>query len=68
MPLTERRLRWEAMMAKLNAGTIQRWFADFVEALQETRSDKDASEEPPPPEPPTVWPLRSATNNGSRYH
>ncbi|MDB5638872.1 MAG: trehalose-6-phosphate synthase [Bradyrhizobium sp.] len=67
MPLTERRMRWEAMMTKLNAGTIQRWFADFVEALQETRSDKGASEEPPP-EPPTFWPLRSATNNGSRYH
>jgi trehalose 6-phosphate synthase len=67
MPLTERRMRWEAMMAKLNAGTIQRWFADFVEALQETRSDKGASEEPPPPEPPTFWPLRSA-NTGSRYH
>ena len=42
MPLTERRLRWEAMMEKLHAGTIQRWFADFVEALQETRSDRCA--------------------------
>ena len=37
MPLTERRMRWEAMMAKLRAGTIQQWFADFVDALQETR-------------------------------
>ncbi len=25
-------------MAKLHAGTIQQWFADFVEALRETRS------------------------------
>src|SRR6202049_3397030 len=40
MPLTERRMRWEAMMAKLSSGTIQRWFADFVDALQETRTDK----------------------------
>ena len=42
MPLTERRLRWEAMMEKLHAGTIQGWFADFVDALQETRSDRCA--------------------------
>src|ERR1700680_4686277 len=40
MPLTERRMRWEAMMAKLSSGTIQRWFADFVDALQETQTDK----------------------------
>src|ERR1700731_17544 len=40
MPLPERQLRWEAMMAKLRAGTIQQWFADFVEALQETHLDK----------------------------
>ena len=66
MPLTERRMRWEAMMAKLRAGTIQRWFADFVDALQATRIDKSASE-PPLPEPPTLWPLRSV-NNGARYH
>ncbi len=39
MPLTERRMRWEAMMAKLRAGTIQQWFADFVEALEETRPE-----------------------------
>ena len=33
MPLTERRMRWEAMMEKLHASTIQQWFADFVDAL-----------------------------------
>ena len=38
MPLIERRMRWEAMMVKLRAGTIQQWFADFVDALQETDS------------------------------
>src|SRR6202171_2559194 len=35
MPVTERRMRWEAMMTKLRGGTIQQWFADFVEALEE---------------------------------
>jgi trehalose 6-phosphate synthase len=34
MPATERRMRWEAMMAKLRAGTIHRWFSDFIEALE----------------------------------
>src|SRR6202048_2143049 len=65
MSLTERRLRWEAMMAKLNAGTIQQWFADFVTARQDTRTDKGAAE-PPMTEPPTLWPLRSV-NSGTRY-
>src|ERR1700738_3006820 len=65
MPLTERRMRWEAMMAKLRAGTIQQWFADFVTARQDTRTDKGAAE-PPMTEPPTLWPLRSV-NSGTRY-
>jgi trehalose 6-phosphate synthase len=64
MPLTERRMRWEAMMAKLHAGTIQQWFADFVDALQETRSDKAA---PALPESQGSWALRSVTS-GARYH
>jgi trehalose 6-phosphate synthase len=63
MPLTERRMRWEAMMAKLRAGSIQRWFADFVDALQETRTDKAAAL-PRMPERPPLWPLRSV--NGGR--
>jgi trehalose 6-phosphate synthase len=66
MPLTERRMRWEAMMMKLHAGTIQQWFADFVQALQDTRGDKFAPE-PPMAEPPTLWSLRSV-NSGTRYH
>src|SRR6202023_258841 len=65
MPLSERRMRWEAMMTKLRAGTIQQWFADFVDALQDTRTDKGAAE-PPMTEPPTLWPLRSV-NSGTRY-
>ncbi len=66
MPLTERRMRWEAMMEKLRTGTIQRWFADFVDALQETQADKPVVE-PLLVEPPTLWPLRSV-NSGARIH
>src|SRR6202140_4585005 len=65
MPLTERRMRWEAMMAKLSSGTIQRWFADFVDAFQETQTAKTS--DPPLPGPPKFWPLRSV-NAGARYH
>ena len=36
MPLTERRMRYEAMMEKLRGHGIQQWFADFVDALQES--------------------------------
>ena len=66
MPLHERRLRWEAMMAKLRNHTIQQWFADFVDALQATQID-GAPAVPALMEPPTLWPLRSV-NAGSRYH
>ena len=66
MPLHERRMRWEAMMARLRSHTIQQWFADFVDALQETRGHKGAAM-PPVTEPPAAWPLRSA-NSGARYH
>src|SRR6202165_5807659 len=61
MPLTERRMRWEAMMAKLRAGTIQQWFADFVDALQETHIHQGGAELP------ALRPLRSV-NTGMRYH
>jgi trehalose 6-phosphate synthase len=66
MPLIERRMRWEAMMTKLRGSTIQDWFAHFVDTLQETRFGKNSAE-PPMPEPPTLWPLRSV-NTGVRYH
>jgi trehalose 6-phosphate synthase len=66
MPLTERRLRWEAMMTKLRGSTIQQWFADFIDALQQTDIDK-ATTEPPIDEAPTLWPVRSV-NSGARYH
>ncbi|HLX15507.1 MAG TPA: trehalose-6-phosphate synthase [Bradyrhizobium sp.] len=64
MPLPERRMRWEAMMAKLRHHTIQQWFAEFVEALQQTRTGKSQAVMPDAP-PTTLWPLRSA-NAGAR--
>src|SRR3979409_2001415 len=66
MPLTERRMRWEAMMTKLRSHTIQQWFADFTDALQGTRIDKVAAE-PLVAETPALMPLRSV-NGGVRYH
>ena len=66
MPLSERRMRWEAMMSKLRDRTIQGWFADFVEALQETRAE-EVGTEPVVAEPPTLWPLRSV-NSSARFH
>jgi trehalose 6-phosphate synthase len=68
MPLTERRMRFEAMMKKLRVGTIQRWFADFAEALQDSRAEKPSA----PPlmtAPPLPWPLRSGpVRYGARVH
>jgi trehalose 6-phosphate synthase len=66
MPLPERRMRWEAMMAKLRGSTIQQWFADFVDALQEAQNDKRVAESAIA-EPPTLWPLRSV-GVSTRYH
>src|ERR1700709_1367657 len=66
MPLTERRLRWEAMMAKLRGSSIQQWVAAFVDAPQDTRIDKIAAE-PLVPKPPALIPLRSV-NGGVQYH
>jgi trehalose 6-phosphate synthase len=67
MSLSERRLRWEAMMAKLRSGTIQQWFADFVDTLEASQSGKGASEPAISEPPPVLWPLRSANSN-ARYH
>jgi trehalose 6-phosphate synthase len=66
MPLAERRMRWEAMMEKLRGGTIQQWFADFLDALQETQLDKSEIE-PIVVESPALWPPRLA-NSTARYH
>src|SRR5581483_9944549 len=39
MPLTERRMRYEAMMDRLKKHSIQDWFADFIRALQDSQSE-----------------------------
>jgi trehalose 6-phosphate synthase len=67
MPIAERRLRWEAMMVKLRAGTIQQWFADFVDTLEATQPRNRMGEPPLTEPPPVLWPLRSANSN-TRYH
>jgi len=66
MPLTERRMRWEAMMTKLQGHTIQQWFADFIDALQDGQLGKGPLDAVVV-EPPAPWPLRSARTSG-RYH
>jgi len=62
MPLTERRMRYEAMMQKLRVHSIQQWFSDFIEALGECQTDRA---ERPPAERPTLWPLRSAGSSAA---
>src|ERR1700755_1862536 len=42
MPLTERKMRWEAMMKTLRGHTIQQWSADFVAQLEKCRTEKAA--------------------------
>jgi trehalose 6-phosphate synthase len=66
MPLTERRMRYAAMMEKLRDHGIQQWFADFVDALQESAGDKAAAA-PPVAALPTLWPPRTA-QSGARIH
>ncbi len=60
MPLIERRMRWEAMMAKLRHRSIQQWFTSFVEALQSARAEREAAMKPIV-QPPISWPLRSVS-------
>lgn len=43
MPLAERRMRWEAMMTKLRSGGVQRWFSDFVAALEKAHAGNGRS-------------------------
>src|SRR5206468_3791492 len=60
MPLSERQTRWEAMMVKLRAGTIQHWFADFVDALQDAHGgDRQPANDRGLPDPLPSWPFRS---------
>jgi trehalose 6-phosphate synthase len=64
MPLTERRMRYEAMMKKLRGHSIQQWFADFVDALQECQAERPVAE---PLADTSLWSLRSA-GLATRYH
>src|SRR5690349_16880774 len=57
MPLTERRMRYDAMMQKLRGHSIQQWFADFIGALRQSPAGGAA---PLAPATPTLLPLRSA--------
>jgi trehalose 6-phosphate synthase len=57
MPLLERRMRWEAMMAKLRRRSIQHWFSSFVEALQKARTAREAAAFTTVLRPPSPWPL-----------
>lgn len=66
MPLAERRMRWEAMMARLRRGTIQQWFANFVEELQDTQIDKSAMPSLLP-DTPALW-SRHPAPAGARMH
>jgi trehalose 6-phosphate synthase len=66
MPLLERRMRWDAMMEKLQRRSIGQWFAEFVETLREVHRG-NGTPPPPAPEPPVLWPVRSA-NASARYH
>jgi trehalose 6-phosphate synthase len=65
MPLTERRMRYEAMMQRLRSHTIQQWFAGFVDALRDCAADAPASLAP---EPPSLWSWRAAQGGSARYH
>jgi trehalose 6-phosphate synthase len=62
MPATERRMRWEAMMSRLRAGTIHQWFSGFTAALEATRA---AGWPPASRLPAMVRPLRSLTGAAS---
>jgi trehalose 6-phosphate synthase len=66
MPLTERRMRYEAMMEKLQSRTIQQWSADFIEALRQTRS-RNAAAVPVLADGPSLWP-RHVPQSSVRYH
>jgi trehalose 6-phosphate synthase len=66
MPLVERRMRYDAMMKKLQNHTIQQWFSDFIEALQDSQAGK-APAEPVVAGPSPLWPRRAAQSS-ARYH
>jgi trehalose 6-phosphate synthase len=66
MPLTERRMRYEAMMKKLRSHTIQQWFSNFTEALQVSQTGTVPAE-PVNSGGVSSWPPR-VVRSGARYH
>src|SRR4029078_13154981 len=40
MPLLERRMRWDEMMARLRRRSIQQWLTEFVDALWQAHSER----------------------------
>ena len=63
MPLTERRMRWEAMMTKLCSHTIQNWSAEFVAALEKSGKERVAAATLAPESPQVLHWLRSAISS-----
>jgi trehalose 6-phosphate synthase len=60
MPLVERRMRWDAMMKSLRVGTIQQWFSDFVEALEDAHTARDGKPIIATADAAPVWPLQAS--------
>jgi trehalose 6-phosphate synthase len=48
MPLAERQERWNALIAKLRANSVQKWFGDFVATLRGTRGIAEPKRIAPP--------------------
>ncbi len=48
MPIEERRARWNALIAKLRTNPVQKWFADFITALKDTRAIVEPKRIAPP--------------------
>ncbi len=59
MPLTERRLRWNAMMKSLRAGTVQQWFSDFIEALHDAHVARNRRPLAARVDPTPAWPVHT---------
>jgi trehalose 6-phosphate synthase len=55
MAVEERRARWSAMMARLKANSVHKWFADFVAALADTQAVELPAIAPPAAAPALVY-------------
>ncbi|MBV9249512.1 MAG: hypothetical protein JO227_09760 [Acetobacteraceae bacterium] len=50
----------------MRSGSIQQWFADFIEALQDSQGGR--APVAPLDESPTLWPLRTVGTSAARIH